>query len=166
MVFGANNALKVVKDSEITARLIQSYSNGINAYINSLEYKDYPLEYKLLDYGPEKWEPFKTALLLKYMANTLNISEKDLQNTNFLNLYGLEMLNLLYPDWENVGDPVVDLPGGWNFDPVSVNSIPLAIPEELINIEPVAQPDPVTGSNNWAISGSKTKTGQPILALK
>jgi len=164
MVFGANNSLKVFRESEITSRLVKSYSDGINAYITSLEYKDYPLEYKLMDYSPEKWEPFKTALLLKSMANTLNISEKDLQNTNFLNLYGLERLNLLYPDWENVSDPIVDLPGKWDFEPVTIDSLPLAIPDELIELEPVAQPDPITGSNNWAISGSKTKTGQPILS--
>src|SRR5581483_9793021 len=30
-------------------------------------------------------------------------------------------------------------------------------------IDPVGKPDPDNGSNNWAVNGSKTKSGRPIL---
>jgi penicillin G amidase len=40
----------------------------------------------------------------------------------------------------------------------------MALPEELIRItNKIPLQDPTTGSNNWAVSGSKTETGTPIL---
>ena len=41
------------------------YRNGVNKYIESLDHNKIPLEYKILDYKPEKWTPMKTSLLLK-----------------------------------------------------------------------------------------------------
>ena len=45
-----------------------------------------------------------------------------------------------------------------------MDGVPLALPDELINIERPPAAAPNTGSNNWAVAGSKTYTGSPMLA--
>jgi penicillin amidase len=160
MVYGAEQALKSMDNHPA----IIQYTKGVNRFIASLDYNSLPIEYKLLNYKPEPWTTLKCALLLKNMAQTLNMGDKDLEMTNALKLYGKPLLDLLYPDDENVGDPIVENPGGWNFDPVAFDSVPLALPDELVKIKRPAASSPNTGSNNWAVAGSKTYTGSPMLA--
>lgn len=164
MTYGAQHTLEAMNADPLSKMMVDQYTAGINHYIQSLSYRDLPFEYKLLDYEPESWTPLKCALLLKNMAQTLNMSEKDMEMTNALKLYGKEVVDLLYPDNEHVGDPIVDNAGNWKFKPVTLDTIPLALPDELINIgKKIPGADPNNGSNNWAVSGSKTATGSPIL---
>src|SRR5690606_40592021 len=90
-----------------------------------------PLEYKLMEYEPEPWTVLKCGLLLKSMAQTLNMGDKDIEMTNALKLYGKEMVDLLYPDPDCDIDPIVNNPGGWNFNPANlaetVNSLPAGL---------------------------------------
>ncbi len=163
MTFAAENALTLMLKNPQAREVVNNYTAGINAYIRTLNYKDLPLEYKLMDYAPEEWTPLKCALLLKNMAQTLNMGDKDMQMTNALKLFGQEMVDLLYPDREPVGDPIVDRTNNWKFNPIKLEGIPLALPDELIRITGLTTPDPTIGSNNWAVSGTKTKSGQPVL---
>ncbi|MCE7863978.1 MAG: penicillin acylase family protein [Bacteroidetes bacterium CHB5] len=163
MVYAAENAVKAMEANPIAANMVNSYTQGINQYIQSLTYKDLPLEYKLLDYWPENWSPLKCGLLLKNMALTLNSGDKDLEMTNALKLFGKPILDLVWPDNENVGDPIVDNAGNWNFKPITLDSLPLALPDELVTVKPLEKSPPDVGSNNWAVSGTKTQTGSPIL---
>ena len=164
MVYGAENTLTMLNQDALSKMMVEQYSNGVNAYINSLEYKKLPFEYKLLNYQPEPWLPFKCALLLKSMAQTLNMGDKDMEATNALKLYGKDIVDVLYPDRDTNEDPVVFKPGTWKFKPVISDTTPMALPDELIRITNKIPPqDPNTGSNNWAVSGNKTAAGTPIL---
>ena len=62
MGYGAEQSLAYMEehDPEVLA-YIQDYADGVNAYINQLQAKDYPVEYKLLDYAPEAWSPKKNS---------------------------------------------------------------------------------------------------------
>lgn len=164
MVYAAEQALKSAEKNPDAMEMVEAYRDGINQYIQSLDYEDLPIEYKLLNYRPEPWTTLKFGLLLKYMAKTLNIGEKDMEMSNALKLFGKEMVDLLWPDNENTGDPIVENTGNWKFTPVVLSdSIPLAVPDELIQIKPSEKPSKDVGSNNWAVSGRKTQTGSPIL---
>ncbi|MEX2234131.1 MAG: penicillin acylase family protein [Cyclobacteriaceae bacterium] len=160
MVYGAQQALQSMGNHPA----IIQYTKGVNHFIESLDYSSLPFEYKLLNYKPEPWTNLKCALLLKNMAQTLNMGDKDIEMTNALKLYGKEIVDLLYPDNEKPGDPIVEKPGGWNFQPVPVDIVPLALPDGLIRIKKGPGADPTAGSNNWAVAGSKTYTGSPMLA--
>lgn len=164
MVFAAQQSLEALRTEQDALIMVERYSEGINAYIQSLTYKSLPFEYKLLHYQPELWSPLKCMLLSKSMAQTLNMGDKDMEMTNALQLFGREMVETLYPDREAVGDPIVDKPGQWKFKVSIPDSVPMAVPPELINIKKLPPADPTTGSNNWAVSGSKTATGSPILS--
>jgi len=168
MVYGAENALKSMMANDTAKMMVEQYTAGINAYIESLGDADLPFEYKLLNYKPEPWTPLKCGLLLKSMAQTLNMGDKDIEVTNALKRWGIDVVNQLYPDDEGVGEPIVSRPNDWKFNPVRFDSIPLAVPPQLIPPKVVGvkkrdKIDPTTGSNNWAVSGSKTATGAPIL---
>jgi|APTNR8051073442_1049403.scaffolds.fasta_scaffold00093_81 penicillin amidase len=163
LTFGAQNFLAAMERNATAKMIIENYTEGINQYIATLSYKSLPLEYKLLDYQPENWTALKCGLLLKNMAQTLNSGDKDIEMTNALTLFGKETVDLLYPDREPPVDPIVDNAGKWNFVPIKLDTVPMALPEELIAIQKLPGADPTTGSNNWAVSGSKTATGSPIL---
>ena len=163
MVYAAQQALKSGESNPQALAMIQRYCDGINQYIKTLDDDDLPIEYKLLNYKPEPWTNLKFGLLLKYMAKTLNIGDKDLEMTNALKLFGKDMVDVLYPDNENPGDPIVDNAGNWKFDPIKLDTLPLALPNELVTIKPFEKPSKDVGSNNWAVAGSKTQTGSPIL---
>jgi penicillin G amidase len=163
MVYAAENFVKSMEAIPIAKSMVESYTKGINAYIQSLDYESLPIEYKLLGYVPEPWTNLKSGLLLKYMAKTLNMSEKDLEMTNALKLFGKEALEILYPDHEGWTDPIVDNAGNWKFKPVSLDTLPLALPNELVMLKPLEKTSTDIGSNNWAVSGSKTATGSPLL---
>jgi penicillin amidase len=163
MVYGAEKALAGMMKNPTTRTMIEKYTEGVNAYIASLNDKTLPFEYKLLDYKPEPWTTLKCALLLKNMAKTLCMGDKDIEMSNALKLYGKDVVELLYPDREPVGDPIVDNANGWKFKPITFDTIPRSVPEEYINIKKLPASDPTTGSNNWAVSGSKTATGAPIV---
>jgi penicillin amidase len=166
--YGAEKAQELIEKDEASAKLIRAYCNGVNAYISSLSPKNYPLEYKLLDYAPEEWKPIKVALLLKNMANMLSVFEYDIENHNFITKYGMDEFRKLYPDFIEDEDPIVPKGTKWDFKPQTSNTKAdgalsvIRQPSSVIS-SVIQKPDEIEGSNNWAVSGSKTKTGKPIL---
>jgi penicillin amidase len=164
MVFAAERAIEEMLNNPKMKVVVEAYADGINQYISELSYEDYPIEYKLLDYAPEEWTIIKSGLLLKYMANDLNFHERDLQNTNGIKLFGRDLFDLLYPDRELAEDPIVDKPGGWEFEAIAKDSITADVVDETIARALVSSPNPDNGSNNWAISGSKSASGNTILS--
>ncbi len=164
MVFGAQQSLKAMMADPQSREITQAYSDGVNAYIESLRPSRYPLEYKVLDYAPEPWTPLKCALLLKLMASTLSGGSDDFRMTNALNKYGPATIRNLFPDYPFLEDPIVPAGTKWDFQPVPVPAVPKDYTAKMTDRTPLNQPDLNTGSNNWAISGQKSATGYPILA--
>jgi penicillin amidase len=97
------------------------------------------------------------------MAQSLCMSEKDMEMTNALALFGSDMIDVLYPDREDVGDPIVSNPGHWQHSRSIPDTVPLALPQEMISLNRLPRADPGIGSNNWVLAGSKTATGSPLL---
>lgn len=165
MVFGAEHFIEACRQDKALARSMERYMEGVNAYIQSLQYRDLPFEYKLLGYEPEEWSMLKMGLLFMNFSQTLNSDESDLQMTNVLHKFGKEAVDLLYAENDRpIGDPVVENPEGWKFTPVSIDSVPLALPEEFVTAETTKERKKGIGSNNWAVHGSHTATGQPLLS--
>lgn len=166
MGYGADQAMAYMQqhDKE-TLAFIQDYADGVNAYINQLSPKEYPVEYKLLDYTPEAWTPKKTALLLMYMTKMLAGRDSDLEYTNVLRQIGEKDFNLLFPDFFDSTDPVIPKETDWSFIDVPQTELPASKRAVLDTItETITKPHPDNGSNNWAVSGAKSATGNPILA--
>lgn len=164
MVMGAQASEELMKKEEPEYYAwLEAYSSGVNAYINSLSYSDYPIEYKLLDYAPEEWTPFKSFLLLREMADQLSRDERDLEHTNAMKLWGPEIFKKLYPERHPGIDPVIPAGTEWNFDPIQVDQPEGEYPSIATSGE-VSRPDPKYGSNNFVVNGQKTSNGNVLLA--
>jgi penicillin G amidase len=177
MVYGAEQAM-FATDMDTAMKLsVNAYAAGVNAYIRSLQPEQIPFEYKLLDYQPESWTPLKTYLFLMYMAYDLSGGDAnmDLQMTNAKNYFGWDNFKQLYPNLQDSLDPII--PRGTVYSKAAFSpktpsdatdryysrndtSVQKA---SAYNPFSVPTPDPGNGSNNWAVSGTKTKSKAPIL---
>jgi penicillin amidase len=153
---------------------VDSYTAGVNAYINQLKPEDLPFEYKLMNYAPELWTPKKTYLFLMFMSYDLTgrSATTDLQLTNTRDYLGYDLFQKLYPNQQDSLDPII--PKGTEYAKASIKPIKpgsadtaylkMPAPKKLFRYEESPEaPNKNNGSNNWAVSGSKTKSGRPIL---
>ena len=114
ITYAANRTLnKSISDSK-TYKLLSSYVEGINDYIKTLNYENYPIEYKLLNYKPEKWTLLKTFLLMESMSDMLSSRDMDMEDTYLLNILGEEKYNLLFPEYDSKIKPII--PSGTKFN--------------------------------------------------
>ena len=169
MVFAAENALAFMEKDSTTKASLDSYTAGVNAYIKSLHRSKLPIEYKLLGYEPEKWSNFKSALFTKQMTNTLAGYDRDFEMTEALKLLGEENFRILYGQLPDSLYPVI--PSGTTFNKPLAELIPPVTADSLyfkrkdsIQVKEDFKSNPEDGSNNWAVSGTRTKSGKPILA--
>ncbi len=165
MEYGAEQGVAYMRENDPeTFQWLKDYADGVNAYIDQLDPKDYPVEYKLLNYQPEAWSPKKTALLLMYMTKMLAGRDNDLERTNVLQMIGKENFGLLFPDFFDITDPVIPKETDWSFIDVPQTEAPSY--GKVINEigQTISKPHPDNGSNNWTVSRAKSSTGNPILA--
>lgn len=164
MKYAAELALEKVEKDSLIMSVFRAYSDGVNAYINSLSADEYPLEYKILGAKPEKWTPIKTAYLLKNMTYMLAGRSNDVRSSNTQAYFGAEYLEKFFNQKPALNDPVIPPSRKWDFEAdIPEKPSEKFIPSITKNISPY-QPHPNNGSNNWAVSGAKTKSGYPILA--
>lgn len=160
----ANN---LEKDS-LSSAILEKYAAGVNAYIDELSDAELPIEYKILDYKPEKWSKYKTILMLMNMRNTLNGGSTDYRVSNVAATYGMDVIRELFTDYPFEESPIIPEGTAWNFTPVPTPAMPAspmaALPKNKELSMRIEEPRPEIGSNNWAVSGEKSATGLPILA--
>ena len=175
MVYGAEQTESYINENNpVMKATVDSYTAGVNAYINQLKPEDLPFEYKLMNYAPELWTPKKTYLFLMFMSYDLTgrSATTDLQLTNTRDYLGYDLFQKLYPNQQDSLDPII--PRGTEFAETSIKPIKpgsadtaylkMPAPKKLFRYEESPEaPNKNNGSNNWAVSGSKTKSGRPIL---
>ena len=164
MMRGAKNVVEQYEDNPTMLSSLEAYTDGINAYISSLEKDQYPIEYKLLDYSPEEWTIRKCALLYMYMAWELSGSTNDMAHTKFLKEYGMEDYRELYNFDTPILTPIIPKETELDFKPVEVNKPEQQYISSHSYSDLSIQPNKNNGSNNFALSGSRTASGMPILA--
>jgi penicillin G amidase len=142
--------LKSVDPESLT--LLNSYAEGVNAYLAEHGGSALSLEYVLLglrnrEYRPEPWEPLHSLTWAKAMAWDLgsNEMEAEITRAKLLKILKPDKLDELYPPYP--ADRPTILPGG--------------APGQGLG---GALGDTGLGSNNWVIGGARTSTGKPILA--
>lgn len=163
MVYAAEQSMHAMEADPVSNAIIHAYTDGVNAYINSLSYAEYPLEYKLLNYAPEQWTTLKCGLLLKLMAWDLTGRTEDFENTNAVIEMGWPAYKKLYPGYSKDNSPIAPSGTAWNFDTLKVQAPQNYQPNAIASHLNYPQPDPMNGSNNWVVGKSKTANGNPIL---
>lgn len=163
MLSSAKTSLKYIESNLETKIALDAFTKGVNAYINSLSYKDYPFEYKLMDYKPELWTNLKSVLVMKYISAMLTGYEEDISMSHMILALGKTEFKKLYPESALLDSSKIELTNNLYTD-----TLPYA---QYINYEfltnkskvSTSNYNPRLGSNNWAINGSKSKSGNPIL---
>jgi len=141
-----------------TRAMLDAYAAGVNAFIESTD--ALPIEYKLLDARPEPWHPRDSFAVFKVRHIMMGVFEGKLWRAKLVNTLGAEKAAALLGG-HPPGDLVIAPPGGTYKGPV-LNGL-----EELSrNLEGIRwlQDEPDSGSNNWAVHGSRTSSGKPFLA--
>ncbi|QNL49429.1 penicillin acylase family protein [Olivibacter sp. SDN3] len=180
MVYGAEKMLEESFKDSTSRLLLTAYADGVNAYIKELSPKDYPLEFKILDYKPEPWKPLNSALLLKLMSATLSGGSDELFMTRILDVFGKETTDNLFPNYPHREDPIIPAGTPWKFDAITPSGASSVIRSsnntknstkstEHLNVWEdntllTGKKEENIGSNNWAVSSKKSNTGKPILA--
>ncbi|MCE2654880.1 MAG: penicillin acylase family protein [Sediminibacterium sp.] len=175
MVYGAEKTEANINETNPNMKAtVDAYTAGVNAYIKQLDPADLPFEFKLMNYAPEDWTPKKTYLFLMFMSYDLTgrSASVDLQMTNTRDYLGYDLFDKLYTNQQDSLDPII--PKGTVYEKPSIVPVkPLnADSAYLHKVNSVAfntvdmpeAPDKNNGSNNWAVAGSKTKSGRPILS--
>jgi penicillin G amidase len=146
---------------EKTRAALQAYADGVSEFIATHEGR-YPVEFDILGFNPEPWTVEHSLLVSRLMAWELNYARWiDILRGIVTEKMGAARAQELYPEWSE--------------------DSPLIVPPELAKRKITAGGQELlgrdrafrslfglggfqTGSNAWALSGSMTTTGRPILA--
>lgn len=165
MVYGAENSLKKIESDPRSKSMLNAYTKGINKFIGELDRKSFPIEYKLMSFEPELWTNLKTSLLLKYMADDLTGTVHDIPLTYLKGHLDSSTLSLLFPERMDNSTPVI--PNGTSHENASMKrpSKPEGDIWSSFSESSFDKSKDIDGkgSNNWALSGSRTQSGNPIL---
>lgn len=165
LLLAAKRTLKKWQEFPESYSYLTAYTEGVNSYFKQLSYSSYPIEYKILGYEPEEWTPLKTALFFKYMSDVLCSRESDFEMYNAQHILGQEDYTFFF-DRRNPHDvPVIreqrdttwyaEVRQNEANDSTQLGKVPKR-PYEL-------HPGGV-GSNNWAVSAQRSKTGNVLFA--
>lgn len=164
MMIGAENAVESMKSDEHSRLFLEAFAEGVNHYINNLNPRELPLEYKIIGHEPEEWTPLKTALILMNISHTLTGGSSDYEMTNTLDALGKDFINRFFPKYSDDHEYYIPDEGQFDFDPVSVTPPDTGFVPEIMEDSPVELPDPGIGSNNWTVHGSRTESGSPMMS--
>lgn len=142
--------------------LLEAYARGVNAFITQATgslLPRLPPEFLLLRHNPEPWRPADSVLAIKVMAFTLGTNlEDEIARLNYAaaGLTSAEIADLM-PALDGEATPAL---------PELAQLYPL---QHLASLPPptLAELGPFKGggaSNNWVVSGARTRSGKPLLA--
>jgi penicillin amidase len=179
-------------DVNFTLRCVHAHVDGMNAFIDSLTSTTMPIEFKILAFTPAHFTPVDSFVWAKYMTWGLSGGVRDLRNEFIrLQLNNDSLYSDIFPEVYPDTIPIIpeqynlslaeypDAPGG--YPAMILPPTPMAVEAEtrsdLISTEKLSDLLETTsgiinllgdmgivGSNSWAVNGSKTATGNAMLA--
>ncbi len=166
----------LLAEGSVERDIVTWFGEGVNAYIDGLEERDLPFEFRLLGYRPARYEPLHALLLLQYMTYDLTYRTDDADYAVLRERLGEADYRKLYPPYSSLYVPIIPEPGsgargeGQVVAPLEGEGATSALMQERAVLQAVLRGTPAEGfllgkgSNNWAVSGSRSATGAPILA--
>ncbi len=137
---------------------LAAYAKGVNYYIQ--EHKDnFPLEFNILKYTPEAWEPIHTINLIGYMAWDLAGGwDTEIVISNLENKLGRDLIKEITPEFDNYSSIFPKF--------VATELVDKLYQDFVLTNEHISHlgVQVLKASNNWAVAGSKSTTGKPVLA--
>jgi len=140
--------------SSETEHMFQSYTDGVNAFV---EQNELPPEYGLSEIDWEPWEIWHSILVFKVRHVIMGKQLSKIARLELLNRLGAEQMTLL--DGEPAGRTVILPPGGIGGEVLTLGRE--GFQAALANMGTLAIEE--GGSNSWAVHGSRTVSGKPIV---
>jgi penicillin amidase len=158
---------------------LESYAQGVNALISSLDEKSLPPEFRILQFKPRAWTPADSLLIIKNFGEALNTSwPTDVAMEAGLPLLPADKRDALLIETSPLDVLVVGT------DNVRKKAAAVSTPQSdsfrrLETINTLAQiennmarsferlglfAEDRAASNNWVVSGAHTVSGKPLLA--
>jgi len=168
MASPARKAFEILKPE--TKAVMIAYAQGVNAFVGrktKMFHPKLPPEFLVLGVTPEPWEPWQSGLILKVMALTLGknmgteIQRLALAARGFSPKKTQELIP--YGPRDNPPD-LPDLRGMYGIGENIKTKARVGGANGIEKSAGLAFDIGVSASNNWVISGSRTKSGKPILA--
>ena len=148
-----------------TRAMLDAYASGVNAFIETTG--PLPIEYRLVEAEPEPWRPWDCIAAFKARHILMGVFEAKLWRARLVRKLGPEGAAGLLPRPRR-GDLLIVPPGaeydGTGTDAVAALSEGAKITGGWADGPTSLGPDADAGSNNWAVSGSRTASGKPLLA--
>lgn len=148
---------------------LEAYAAGVNARLAELGEAGLPAAFQALGYQPRSWTPIDSLTFSKYMGLDQSGTLDDMWLTGLEGLFGPEQTAELWPLERPYEVPIVKTQTD-RAKLTAARAPPLSIsPRTLAAVErswgPVlgGRRGANFGSNNWAIDGTKTASGKPIL---
>ncbi len=157
----AEAVLRAASDAD--KHMLQRYADGVNAGLQSLQAK--PFEYFVLRSEPAAWRAEDSILAVYAMFMQLNDSRADGEVRR--GLANMVLPQAVY-EWMYPGGSPWDAP--MMGEPREAAAVPSAeffsISDSLDNVVAANEvgPEPVPGSNNWAVSGALTRSGRALVS--
>ena len=181
-VVGLNRAAQAELDAlnGESRQVLEWYAAGVNAYLTAQAGR-LPVEFTLLRHQPEPWQPVDALYLAKLMAWTLSGNwSSELLRARLAAKLGADRAADLEPPFPEDNPPIVHGPGlppnaasppnGWGS---AALHDALRLVENWFKAGALSSPAPTStsapgmaagGSNQWVVAGSRSATGQPLLA--
>ena len=142
-----------------TVDLMVAFCAGINYRIQEV-YNDLPLEFKISGMKPLAWNPSIVTGYARMMAREMSQSWKPETVFGAIeNFFGKEKLTELYPDYDSSHPTIAR-----NNSLLNGDYFTSILKEELKLQDILGYNSSFSGSNNWVVSGKRTKTKKPFLA--
>jgi penicillin amidase len=155
-------------------QVLQDFASGVNAWIQAAEYSNtLPFLCKMLNYRPQPWTPIDTLVIQGVMTQDLAFSTTPLHYALLTRALGYQRTMQWFPvlpgdaqqpydtrSFQSSAEPT-PLPAQLAFSQTTMQQI--ASTEQQINALPQATGDG-PASNNWAVNGPLTASGQAMMA--
>jgi penicillin amidase len=185
MEWGAQKNLERVRAADgIELRALQWYGMGVNTYLDQRTAVDLPLEFRLLDYEPDRFTPIQGLRLLQYMTFDLTYNTDTPGYRRLRRQLGEKAYETLYPSHPpGLFEPIIPerqrqtsaARGGRaagtsanepQTDEMSARAALQKRRDGLKGVEAATglRPNPRNGSNNWAVMADRSATDGPLLA--
>lgn len=173
----ADRAIAVLPADQL--RQLGAYARGVNAFL-ATHPDTLPVEFHLLHYAPAPWSPRDSLLVGLAMSEDLSTSFPEKLHREALSRHlPPELLADLYPvgSWRDrppraaepdLTAPIPEIRSAPLDRSQSRNRTPLASPQALLAVAAILRSDSCdlcrAGSNNWAVAGSRSASGAPLLS--
>jgi penicillin amidase len=153
--------------------ILDAYAEGVNAWIDGMRPRDWPLEYRLLGARPARWSPVNTMHLFARMGWTLAFGgSAERTRIQAAALVGDSATAALFPNHTPIVEPIQ--PNGqiaprYDFTRLPPPGTANGTAKTIVGLLPRATQgdDDVPrsfASNNWAVAPKRTAAGKALLA--